>query len=45
MASNYNRLARPAVVFVENGKHQLAVRRETLEDIVHLDLPLTMEKE
>lgn len=45
MASNYNRLARPAVVFVENGKHQLAVRRETLEDIVHLDLPLTMEME
>ncbi|MDI2588430.1 diaminopimelate decarboxylase [Psychrobacillus sp. NEAU-3TGS] len=45
MASNYNRLTRPAVVFVENGKHQLAVRRETLEDIVHLDLPLTMEKE
>ena len=29
MASNYNRLARPAVVFVENGNHQLAVRRET----------------
>lgn len=45
MASNYNRLTRPAVVFVENGKHQLAVRRETLEDIVHLDLPFTMEKE
>ena len=45
MASNYNRLARPAVVFVENGKHQLAVRRETLEDIVRLDLPLTLEKE
>nr|WP_144511395.1 diaminopimelate decarboxylase [Bacillus sp. FJAT-22090] len=45
MASNYNRLTRPAVVFVENGKHQLAVRRETLEDIVHLDLPLSMEGE
>ncbi|TQR21066.1 diaminopimelate decarboxylase [Psychrobacillus vulpis] len=45
MASNYNRLSRPAVVFVENGNHQLAVRRETLEDIVHLDLPLTLEKE
>ncbi|WP_391208896.1 diaminopimelate decarboxylase [Psychrobacillus sp. L4] len=45
MASNYNRLTRPAVVFVEHAKHQLAVRRETLEDIVHLDLPLTMEKE
>ena len=45
MASNYNRLRKPAVVFVENGKHQLAVRRETLEDLIHLDLPLTMEKE
>ena len=43
MASNYNRLVRPAVVFVENEKHQLAIRRETLEDIVHLDLPLTLE--
>jgi len=45
MASNYNRLTKPAVVFVENGKHQLAVRRETLEDLVHLDLPFTMGKE
>lgn len=45
MASNYNRLARPAVVFVENGKHQLAVKRETLDDLIHLDLPLTLEKE
>ncbi|MEK4485334.1 diaminopimelate decarboxylase [Psychrobacillus sp. FSL H8-0484] len=44
MASNYNRLARPAVVFVEKGMHQLAVRRETLEDIVQLDLPFTLEK-
>lgn len=38
MASNYNRIARPAVVFVEGGKHQLAVRRETNEDILRLDL-------
>ncbi|WP_033541352.1 diaminopimelate decarboxylase [Planococcus sp. CAU13] len=38
MASNYNRIARPAVVFAENGSHQLAVRRETNEDIVSLDL-------
>lgn len=38
MASNYNRIARPAVVFVENGLHQLTVRRETYEDIVALDL-------
>ena len=38
MASNYNRIARPAVVFVENGKHQLAVKRETNDDIIRLDL-------
>lgn len=40
MASNYNRLPRPAVVFVEQGQHQLVVRRETYEDIIKLDLPL-----
>ncbi|ARD49416.1 diaminopimelate decarboxylase [Sporosarcina sp. P37] len=40
MASNYNRLPRPAVVFAEKGRHQLAVRRETYEDIIKLDLPL-----
>lgn len=42
MASNYNRIARPAVVFVEDGQHQLVVRRETLEDLVKLDLPFTL---
>src|SRR5699024_1295784 len=31
MANNYNRIARPAVVFVENGKDQLVVRRETMQ--------------
>jgi diaminopimelate decarboxylase len=40
MANNYNRLARPAVVFVEDGEAQLVVRRETYEDIVQFDLPL-----
>ena len=42
MASNYNRIPRPAVVFVEEGRHQLAIKRETYEDIVRLDLPLTI---
>ena len=37
MASNYNRLPRPAIVFVENGEHQLVIRRETYEDIIRLD--------
>lgn len=46
MASNYNRLPRPAVVFVEQGQHQLVVKRETYEDIITLDLPLqSIEKE
>ena len=38
MASNYNRFTRPAVVFVENGKSTLVVKRETVEDIVRNDL-------
>lgn len=37
MASNYNRLPRPAVVFVENGKDFLAIRRETYEDFLRLE--------
>lgn len=44
MASNYNRVARPAVIFVENGVHQLVVQRESYEHIVVNDLPLTLEK-
>ena len=45
MASNYNRIARPAVVFVEDGEHQLAVRRETNEDILRLDLEYGLKDE
>jgi diaminopimelate decarboxylase len=40
MANNYNRIPRPAVVFVENGKSTLVVKRETYEDLLRLDLPL-----
>lgn len=40
MANNYNRIPRPAVVFVEDGEAQLVIQRETYEDIVKLDLPL-----
>ncbi|WP_349407630.1 diaminopimelate decarboxylase [Pseudalkalibacillus sp. SCS-8] len=40
MANNYNRVPRPAVVFVENGESQLVVERETYRDLVHLDRPL-----
>ena len=44
MASNYNRVPRPAIVFVENGEHQLAIKRESYEDIIVNDLPLTLSK-
>lgn len=40
MANNYNRIPRPAVVFVENGTATLVIRRETYEDLIQLDLPL-----
>lgn len=40
MSNNYNRIPRPAVVFVEDGHASLVVRRETYEDLVQLDLPL-----
>jgi diaminopimelate decarboxylase len=40
MASNYNRLPRPAMVLVADGRADPLVRRETIEDLVRLDLPL-----
>ncbi|AHI56465.1 diaminopimelate decarboxylase [Listeria ivanovii] len=40
MASNYNRIPRPPVVFVENGIDKLIVARETYENLVQNDLPL-----
>ncbi|MFE4358715.1 diaminopimelate decarboxylase [Kitasatospora sp. NPDC056800] len=38
MASNYNKLPRPAVVFVRNGEARLVVRRETEHDLLRLDV-------
>lgn len=38
MASNYNKVPRPAVVFVADGRARLVVRRETLDDLVRLDV-------
>lgn len=38
MASNYNRIPKPAVVFVKDGKAKLAVKRETYEDLIKNDL-------
>lgn len=43
MASNYNRLPRPAAVLVESGVVRPIVRRETLDDLLDRDLPLDGE--
>jgi diaminopimelate decarboxylase len=39
MASNYNKVPRPAVVFVRDGQARVVVRRETPDDLVRLDSP------
>ncbi|MGB6129370.1 MAG: diaminopimelate decarboxylase [Psychrilyobacter sp.] len=38
MASNYNKIPKPAVVMVENGESSLMVRRESYEDLIRNDL-------
>ncbi len=38
MSSNYNRLPKPAVVMVKNGRARIAVKRETYEDIIKNDV-------
>jgi diaminopimelate decarboxylase len=37
MASNYNRVGRPAVVFVGDGRARVVVRRETVDDLLRLE--------
>jgi diaminopimelate decarboxylase len=37
MASNYNKVPRPSVVFVRDGAARVVVRRETNDDLVRLD--------
>lgn len=37
MASNYNKLNRPAVVFVKDGVVRCVVKRESYEDMLHLE--------
>ena len=34
MSSNYNRLQRPAVVFVEDGNARIVAKRQTLDDLI-----------
>ncbi|MHA0855511.1 diaminopimelate decarboxylase [Paenibacillus sp. CMAA1364] len=38
MASNYNRIRRPSVIFVKDGHSDLVVKRESLQDIIGNDL-------
>lgn len=43
MSSNYNKMVRPAVVFVEDGKDYLAVRRQSVDNLIENDM--TYKKE
>jgi diaminopimelate decarboxylase len=46
MASNYNRLPRPAVIFVNKGEADIVVERETLEDVIaHDRIPMRLQKQ
>ena len=38
MASNYNKVPRPAVIFVRDGEARPVIRRETHDDLLRLDL-------
>jgi diaminopimelate decarboxylase len=38
MASNYNRVPRPAVVLIDRGEAELIVARESADDLVRLDV-------
>ena len=38
LGSNYNKVLRPAVVFVADGEARLVVRRETFDDLLRTDL-------
>lgn len=38
MASNYNKLTRPPVVFVRDGEARVVVRRETFDDLLRCDV-------
>lgn len=37
MASNYNKIPKPAVVFVEDGKSKLICKRQTYKDLISLE--------
>ena len=37
MANNYNGMPRPPVVFLEDGRQEVVVRRETWQDLLERD--------
>jgi diaminopimelate decarboxylase len=37
MGSNYQKVQRPAVVFVRDGEARVVVRRESLDDLIRFD--------
>ena len=39
MASNYNKMPRPPVILVQDGRAEVVVRRETYDDLIRLDAP------
>ncbi len=39
MASHYNRFPKAAVVFIEDGKDQLVIKRERFDELTRLDIP------
>ena len=39
MGSNYNKVLRPAVLFVADGRAREVIRRETLDDLLRHDVP------
>ena len=38
MSSNYNRIPKPPVVFINNGESRIVIKKETLDDIIRNDL-------
>ena len=38
MASNYNKVPRPAVVFIKDKQDYLAIKRETYQDLMKNDI-------
>ena len=38
MASNYNRVPRPAMIMISDGEARLVVKRETFEDLIKNEL-------